>query len=121
MNREILFRGKRLDTKQWVCGNYNNVNGKAYIFPEDAPDSYDNYQVDPSTVGQYTEMKDKNGNKIFEGDIIKFYRKTAYVVFRPGEFYAVDNDNTGYFIVQSACEVVGNVHDSPELVEGGEE
>lgn len=61
MNREILFRGKRLDNGQWVYGNYNYVNGKAYIFPEDAPDSYDNYQVDPTTVGQFTGLLDKNG------------------------------------------------------------
>ena len=123
MKRDIIFRGKRTDNGEWVYGDLIHTLGgyplicTKHVFGAPA----EVFEVDYATVGQYTGLTDKDGNKIFEGDILKFYQKTAYVIFRTGEFCAVDNNNTGYCIVQSACEVVGNVHDSPELLEGGEE
>lgn len=140
--REILFRGKRTDNGEWVYGNYNNVNGKAYIFPEDATDSYDNYQVDPATVGQYTGVVDRNGKQVFEDDIIGYtdtdtgktkifgvvkwyYEGNFYINTDTYCNYTSDNDcaNVGYMMNRATTKllVLGNIHDNPELLKGGEE
>lgn len=131
--KSILFRGKRIDNGEWVEGYYiyhkNADNGEIYW--ESDPDHLgyytdDIYSVDLATVSQYTGLTDKNGKKIFEGDIVKTkYGRLCKVI---------------YFISDCACcidlipinskhraptaedifssdnlEVVGNIHDNPEL------
>lgn len=141
--REILFRGKRADTGDWVKGFYVQ---KPNQFSEDGkpirhcivdlpPFGYD---INPETVGQFTGLLDKNGARIFEGDIIRTskYGKvrndnnsngedTFCVVYRPAQFRLErEKPPRGFNLVDdgfSKMEVIGNIHDNPELLEGGGE
>ena len=120
--REILFRGKRTDNNKWVYGN---------LFIPDMKDTPTQicigtnviratYDIDPSTVGQYTGLTDKNSKKIFEGDIVKIKGKTRYIFYGSSGFrhtnygeYADTLENV--FTVEN-CEVIGNKIDNPELL-----
>ena len=139
--REIIFRGKRIDNGEWVEGFYikANYHWHNHGIHEDwiATDTVQNggwcnvrgkHAVDPETVGQYTGLTDKNGKKIFEGDIVRCYFADGYeeegsirwsnadvrFSFVPfDEKYLWGIDNTDKF------EIIGNIHDNPELLKGG--
>lgn len=137
--REILFRGKRIfDNGQWVEGCLLNVtlDGKTWhlIFGDDFQrtglgiTAMQHAAVNPATVGQYTGLKDKNGKRIFEGDICK-NDKTGGIVFvawhgtMAGFVWSkkkwCDNlfDFGELFRVHDKYKVIGNIHDNPELME----
>lgn len=126
--REILFKGKRLDNGEWVEGYFMprpNL-GKTYIVTVGHALWY---EVDPSTVGQYTGLQDKNGKRIFEGDIIN-YNKSAEVVrfdtslripcFTTGIGWGSSTKEHPYKISKRHV-VIGNIHDNPELMKGGQD
>ncbi len=130
--REILFRGKT-HKGEWLYGSleikygWRIIEGKRQIDHRicDVNDNCEN--VDPTTIGQYTGLTDKNGKKIFEGDIVLFYG-TLYneifsIVFAYGCFRLGTKNGFSYTLhnLYSALEVIGNIHDNPELLKGGAE
>lgn len=139
--REILFRGKRKDNDEWVEGYYArkgvdkdtfkhficvmtfNVNGNTYSSMFYLTD----IEVIPETVGQYTELTDKNGTRIFEGDILSAHLDDGYpenetlleVVWHNNGWYGkngkfFDDFDNGF---EKYFEVIGNIYDNnPELL-----
>lgn len=128
--REILFRGQRFDNTDWVFGGYLPKT-KTICTEKTHPNSteYIDLFINPETLGQYTGMKDIKDKKIFEGDIVKFKRVNAlgYTTSRIGEvkyydelpvFYIYANTGDAWDWVEcEEIEVVGNIHDNPELME----
>ena len=130
--REILFRGKRTGGGEWVYGWYTmGCFGrwplKDCIIPSQLAIDGElrSDEVDPSTVGQYTGLTDKNGKKIFEGDILRVV--TNYYSNRNEHkitvnFEEIENDSFGepytivYCIMGGEWEIIGNIHDNPELL-----
>ena len=154
--REILFRGKVAETGEWRYGNFEirkDANGKrppAYLIDtmQYCPIGK---KVIPETVGQFTGLTDKNGKKIFEGDIVKYTRKNMYAP--EASFHKQDlvslhlvlwDSSVSAFVQrhyslnekriigkgsavlyddrarENIVEVIGNIHDNPELLEVSE-
>lgn len=119
MNREILFRGKHdrqyTDRDEWIYGvPYNNHYHSCIM-------ATDNYKlvVTAETVGQYTGLNDKNGVKIFEGDIIKHKENFFEIKYstEQARYLAVLTNGVFNPVAMQNCEVVGNVFDNSELLE----
>ena len=130
--REILFRGKRADNGKWEYGDlWCNPYGKrvvCIVSPINDQGTTGGNEVDPETVGQFTGLYDKNGRKIFEGDIVKFYNGdgeySPYEVrWQDSGFSVLMNGNPDLFdelddFFSRRCEIIGNIYDNPELLEG---
>lgn len=154
--REILFRGKCTDTGKWYEGQYIHLHKTTYCFKADYDNDKDNdihqivfekmtdwglpnhhlrADVIPESIGQFTGLTDKNGKKIFEGDIcsfVDFHSGSDMGTYCEGVWEYEDC----YFYITNrlSCEttdlicegkfdgyVIGNIHDNPELLKGGAE
>lgn len=142
--REILFRAKAINRDKgyhktkykngdWVYGLVTRLYDERF---ENLPAEMTNtsgvsgIDVDYKTIGQFTGLTDKNGQKIFEGDVVKCVSKLDYanmiVMFEDGEFrmvkcedYKTYTTGNGYFSVRCFHkEIIGNIHDNPELLKG---
>ena len=122
--REIEFRGKRIDNSEWVYGFLwvNRTATRETFYITDAMGEM--FQVHPETIGQYTGLKDKNGKKIFEGDIVREQGTDYTPIYQNGIYmaYNVDKINDPYVSTQfnviwrNGCEIIGNIHDTPDLL-----
>ena len=145
--REILFRGKRMDNGKWAEGfivasrentypdgfEIITVDGINYDELDRYIPGFISYAVDPSTVGQYTCLKDKNGERIFEGDVCRFREWSngemcwvGKVHWEHQQFMISGGPNKECETMFELClsrfipeniEVIGNIHDNPELLE----
>lgn len=135
--REILFRGQRTDNDEWIKGYLHKIDGvgkgyRAYAIQVQDIDTYmcrpHSHEVQPNTVGQFTGLTDKNGTKIFEGDIcrntqtgeivsVKWHGTMAGFVWSKRKEKSYLFDFGELFRVYDKYEVIGNIHDNPELLE----
>ena len=120
--REILFRGKRADNGEWIEGCFldkNNI-GIFYDDTEESDCAVHIFSVLLETVGQYTGLTDNNGRKISEGDIVNYI--SSDVIGNPKTGTIIVDDMTDYDTMiylnhSGEVEVIGNIHDNPELLE----
>ncbi|EAF2578474.1 hypothetical protein CPD07_09425 [Listeria monocytogenes] len=130
--REIEFRGKRIDNREWIYGNLMQFEDSAtFIFADERKGAStltyahfiinNMHAIDEKTLGQYTGLKDKNGKKIFEGDICWEEHNECYgvVKFEEGKFlYVWENIAEDLWEVADSIEIYGNIHENLELLEG---
>ena len=145
MKREIKFRGKRINSKQWIDGslilnpeNQYPVIGDVFSEYDDGRkvDNWIEKEVDPETIGQFTGKKDKNGKEIYEGDVCKcrYYKHaekdlylTQKVVFEHASFFVVVGDLKPDLETETytncplnwvnEIEIIGNIYENPELLQ----
>lgn len=128
MTCEILFRGKRIDSGEWAEGYYVPMGEYHYILTgrlELVPYlDFEHFLVNPETIGQFTGLTDRNGVKIFEGDIVHVKACsccfTGCVIYWSEEArYACKTKSGTRYAICARFEfnVIGNIYDNPELLE----
>lgn len=144
--REILFRAKRTDNGEWINGYYVRQDETSYCFKEDYeshPENTKHYiafdmqtdwglpnrhlvtEIVPETLCQYTGLTDKNGNRIWENDIVSGYfnhkKITGFIKYGSNAVYYIEREGSyGIHLDNSEdwLEVIGNIFDNPELLKG---
>lgn len=133
--RDYLFRGKRIDNGEWVegCGIIAAENWVSIFTVIDDIDEnsseVNEIEVLPETVGQYTGLTDKNGKKIFEGDIVKSceYDDVYFVKYFDNDNYSAfdcvpdvplcECNGLSYLVNEEGCKVIGNIYDDKEILD----
>lgn len=138
MKREILFRGKRTDNGEWTYGNLigdDAIVGEMAYFDDDYFITTFWYKVYPETIGQFTGLTDKNGTKVFEGDIVTVSYPRCSLEKQIGDKSGVVRylDTLPRFMIMESIEpncvaissfnntgegreVIGNIYDAPNLI-----
>ena len=135
--REFLFKAKRIDNGEWVEGYYQKrkdafENDEHLIFRYESYHTWEYIKVDPETICQYTGLTDKNGNKIWENDILQIPDDWDNYGFTAGKKYQVFFGYGGFRLKPKnpkfkgfwlddveETEVIGNIFDNPELLKAG--
>ena len=121
--RQIIFRGKRIDNGEWTEGYFFKSWDRVFLLWGMTGDNPNIVEVIPETVGQFTGLCDKNGKKIFEGDIVKclsleygYVNKEVYYAEGKAKF-VLRNCGTDYeFDEYIDVEVIGNIYNNPKLL-----
>ena len=136
MIERYLFRGKRVDNGEWVYGYYVFHPKRKGSFGQTVTE-YDSdrhlisshrngeiYEIDPSTVSSCTGLRDKNGKFIFEGDIVRFEDWKYRIFYNLRSGFMIERMSLpihvcplGEYLTELFFEIIGNVHDNPELLE----
>ena len=123
--RTIKFRGKSILTDEWFYGDLvHSADKKRTAILVNDKDSYDECEVVPETIGQFTGLYDCEGKEIFEGDILDFNGLTVEVRFVRGVFALLINGNLddelgGDCRTDLFAKVIGNVYENPDILKGG--
>lgn len=127
--RDIKFRGQRVDTKEWVYGLLVYLNvirvftthkyWNEFTNSESEYQTTEDIKVIPETVGQYTGLPDKNGNEIYEGDVMDYGSgRIFYITYVGCQFVATFNERVINTIIPiHNFEIIGNIHQNPELLQ----
>ncbi len=134
--REIKFRGKRFDNGKWESGDLLENQGRNFIYHATSESTIEDnddgrivvvaVEVDPATVGQYTGLKDKNGEEICEGDVLTDKFGSIGVVEWRNCGFVVNFGDVDIFLISDCFDdsyqmwAIGNMHDNPELLKGVE-
>ena len=125
--REILCRGKRIDSGEWEYGGCVFTENKVcLIYNQTHSIDLQGCTVEENSVGQYTGLTDKNGKKVFEGDIVRYndtIHKVIFCTINGCAFFGITMPERGEIwnfdgiTCANKMEVIGNIHDNPELLE----
>lgn len=131
--RPIKFRGKRVDTGEWIYGDLLTSNGTECEISDWDKVDYSRYDVIPETVGQFTGYLDENKQEVYEDDIVRCIdpdgEEYVTTVRHDGGAFAIDVVSCDYDysaigwaidVDVEEMRVIGNIYDNPELLEGGE-
>lgn len=128
--RTIKFRGFNRKNNEWLHGFYLQNRGAHFVCPDEfaTNKSWEDYEVDSDTVGQFTGLHDKDGKEIYEGDVVTCHHGGNYrIAYCCGEWQLIASDDTWLSLVEydpnvsisnklNSLEVIGNIHDNLELI-----
>ena len=127
MNREIEFRGINTLSKEFIYGDLVKYSENQWSIWALKNGGHEVYLIDTKTIGQYTGLKDRNGVKIFEGDVLKWVSSNPFskgeirkvqVYYIQAQFWC--KGTIGVYLAEllsaEKCEVIGNIHSNPELI-----